>query len=106
MPVRIVILLVFGLSVLPAVSAAAAAEVNARVCLNKNQQHAAVASGRAIPLARARAALKGRSRRDVIGARLCESPNGLVYLLTLLPRSGKVSRVAIDAATGVIIRGH
>lgn len=88
------------------VSQAGAAEVSPRVCLSKVQQREAVASGRAIPLAQARDAIKSIGRRDNIRAQLCEGSNGLVYVLTLLSRSGKVSRVTIDASTGAILRGR
>ena len=42
-----------------------------------------------------------RARRiDVVDAKLCKSPKGLVYLLTLLAHDGEVTRVAVDAASG------
>jgi uncharacterized membrane protein YkoI len=41
----------------------------------------------------------------VVNARLCKGPKGLVYLLTVVARDGKVLRVAIDAQTGKPVGG-
>lgn len=87
-----------------------AADRSPRVCLGVAEQRAAIAAGRAIPLAQVRgkvAPATGKGRRtDIINAQLCESPQGLVYVLTLLARNGKVSRVTVDAATGAVVRGR
>lgn len=72
-------------------------------CFSNAQQRAAVADKRAIPLARARESLGGTGSGDTIQARLCQGQNSLVYMLTLLPRNGKVQHVTIDAATGAIL---
>jgi hypothetical protein len=38
---------------------------------------------------------------EVVGARLCrQEPKGLVYVLTVLARNGKVTQARIDAADG------
>jgi hypothetical protein len=74
-------------------------------CLSRDERRAARAAGRAIRLSEVRAKLHIR-RNEIIDARLCESPHGLRFRLTLLPRSGKVSRVTVDAATGAVIRGR
>jgi uncharacterized membrane protein YkoI len=69
-------------------------------CLSKSEQRAAVASHEAIPLAKA---LKDRTRvrhGDLVRARLCREGDKLVYVLTLLGRSGKVITATVDAATG------
>jgi Predicted membrane protein len=75
-------------------------------CLTKAEQRAEVASRRAIPLADAIRSVRGRKRVEVVRARLCRRSGRLVYLLTLLARSGKVTRAAIDAATGEHIKGR
>jgi hypothetical protein len=42
-------------------------------------------------------------RSELVRARLCRHGEGLAYVLTLLRRSGKVSRVTVDAANGELI---
>jgi len=74
-------------------------------CLGKEQRQAVIASGQVIPLATAMAALPGRSG-EVVRARFCQTPKGYVYLLTLLARDGKVTRVTVDAKNGLVLSGH
>ena len=65
-----------------------------------------MATHRAIPLALAIRSLHARGRRaEVVRANLCERGGRLVYVLTLLPRSGKVTRALIDAGNGEPIGG-
>ena len=83
-----------------------AAEVAASrgACLSKAEQRAAVAADQAVPLAHAIKSLREAGRRaEVVRARLCRSGEGLVYVLTLLARSGKVTRATIDATNGELI---
>lgn len=76
-------------------------------CLNKAEQRAAVAADRAIPLAQAIKSLRAHGKRaEVVRARLCRRGDDLVYVLTLLARSGKVTRATVDAANGEPINGH
>lgn len=78
-----------------------------RSCLSKAEQRAAVASHRTIPLARVIKSLRDHgSRGELVRARLCRRGEGLVYVLTLLPRSGKVIRTTVDAASGELITGR
>lgn len=74
-------------------------------CLGKAQRQAVIASGQVVPLTTAMATLSGRAG-EVVRVRLCESPKGYVYLLTLLARDGKVSRVTVDAKNGVVLNGR
>jgi uncharacterized membrane protein YkoI len=74
-------------------------------CLTKEEQREAVASGRAVSLGAAMRAAHAR-KGEVVKARLCHGPHGLVYLLTLLRRDGKVTRVTVDAGTGKLAEGH
>lgn len=104
--VRFVIIaigLVVAATVAPDPASAAAAA--GRTCLNAVEQRAAISTGRALPLAKVHAMIRGHRRQkgDIIRARLCEGPDGLVYLLTLLSRNGKVSRLTVDAAKGTVI---
>jgi uncharacterized membrane protein YkoI len=89
-----------------AAAPAFAADADRRVCLNKEAQRAAVLSGQALPLAKAIHAVRGRNRGELVRARLCRGENGLVYVLTLLARNGKVTRATIDAANGSVIGGR
>jgi uncharacterized membrane protein YkoI len=93
--------LMLGLLAVPA----GAADHN--VCLTKSEQRAAVAANRAIPLAKAIKSLYAHGRRaEVVRARLCRNGDSLVYLLTLLGRSGKVTSVTVDASGGKLITGR
>jgi uncharacterized membrane protein YkoI len=84
-----------------------AADASPRTCLSKAEQRAAVASHQAVPLAQAIKSLHARDRRaEVVRAELCRRDNGLVYVLTLLARSGKVTRATVDAGSGELINGH
>ena len=107
MPVSRLLLatLVSGLIAVPAFAADAPAHRAA--CLNRAEQRAAVASHRAVPLAHAIKALhRHRHGVDVVRARLCRHGEGLAYVLTLLSRSGKVTRATVDAANGELINGR
>jgi uncharacterized membrane protein YkoI len=78
-----------------------------RVCLTKAEQRAALSSGQTVTLAAAirsaRGSVRGRGSREVVKARLCREQNGLVYLLTLLTRDGKVTHTAVDATSGKVV---
>jgi len=95
--------LAFGLMAMPAFSAAPPQNA----CLNKAEQRAAVADKKAIPLAQT---IKSRREKghhaELVRARLCHHGDGLVYMLTLLGRSGRVISETVDAANGEIINGR
>jgi uncharacterized membrane protein YkoI len=78
------------------------AQAGERRCLTKEQQRAAIASGKAVALG---VALKAVKRGEVVRARLCEGSKGLVYMLTVLARDGKVTRVTVDATSGSVLTG-
>ena len=99
MPVfpRLSVLLLIGLGA----ASAQAADAPANACLSKAEQRAAVASHTAIPLAKALKAPRAHGRHaEVVRARLCHNGDKLVYMLTLLGRSGKVFTATVDAASG------
>lgn len=78
-----------------------------RACLDKAQQRAAVASHKAVPLAQAIRALRAHGHRaEVVRAELCHRGDRLVYVLTLLARSGKVTRAEVDARSGAVMGGR
>jgi uncharacterized membrane protein YkoI len=75
-------------------------------CLSKAEQRDASATRQAVPLAAAVKVLRERGRRgEVVRADLCRRDDRLVYELTLLGRSGKVTRAVINAGTGEPISG-
>jgi uncharacterized membrane protein YkoI len=84
------------------IATAAAAERN--TCLSPEERRAALAARKAVPLARALHVVKARVAGEVVKARLCRQENGsaknLVYVLTVLSRSGKVLQARVDAADG------
>lgn len=96
------LVLLTGLLAAPAL----AADPTDNACLNKAEQRSAVADRKAVPLAQAVKSLHAHGRAELVRARLCRHGEGLVYVLTLLPRSGKVTRVTVDAANGEFINGH
>lgn len=109
MPVSRFILpvILLGLLAVPALSSALAADAPDRACLNKAEQRAAVAARRAVPLAHAIRTLRAQGHRaEVVRASLCRHGDGLVYVLTLLARNGKVTRVTVDGANGALINGR
>ncbi len=105
MPVSrlLTIILYSGLSAAPAL----AANASHSACLSKAEQRAAVAEHRAIPLALAVKSLHLHGRRaELVRARLCRHGGGLVYVLTLLARSGKVTSATVDATNGEFVGGR
>jgi hypothetical protein len=70
-------------------------------CLTRAEQRAAVDDHKAISLGQAIKSLRQyRKYSEVVRARLCRRDDKLVYVLTLLGRSGKVVDVTIDAING------
>jgi uncharacterized membrane protein YkoI len=72
-------------------------------CLSASEQRAAITSGEAVPLATARRSLPHRFAGELVRARLCREGSRLAYLLTVLPRDGKVRRVTINAENGKVV---
>ena len=73
-------------------------------CLTPAQRRNVAASGRVVSLSRAIRAARAK-KTDVVDAKLCKGPKGLVYLLTLLAQDGKVTRATVDAASGLLTDG-
>jgi uncharacterized membrane protein YkoI len=74
-------------------------------CLTKEQRQAVQEGGKVVPLASAKHAVPAH-KGEVVRAKLCQHQNGLVYLLTLLARDGKVTHVAVDASSGRLAGNH
>lgn len=72
-------------------------------CLTRDQQRTAIAERRALPLATVRKSVRSRVPGEMVRARLCQEPERLIYLLTVLPRDGKVRRVVVDAKSGAVV---
>ena len=87
-----------------ALSASPLVAADENACLTREQQSAALASGQAVSLATALKMVRGRGRQ-VVRARLCREPKGLVYVLTVLARDGKVTHARVEAASGGLIDG-
>jgi uncharacterized membrane protein YkoI len=90
------------MALLVAAGPAAAAEPDG--CLSAEQRRAAIAAHKAVPVARAMRVARASHGGEVVRAQLCDR-NGLVYVLTVLARDGKVHRVTVDAATGRPLAG-
>ena len=97
-PRLLLVTLLLGLFVVPVHAADAPSRDS---CLTKAEQRAAVAANQAISLAQAIKFLREhRKYSEVVRAHLCRHDGKLVYVLTLLGRSGKVVDVTIDAING------
>ncbi len=72
-------------------------------CLNPKDRRAAIESGKLVRLAAAIHTAKKRMPGTVVRARLCQGADGLVYVLTVLARDGKVAQLTVDASKGTLI---
>ncbi|MGQ4272472.1 PepSY domain-containing protein [Terrihabitans sp. B22-R8] len=72
-------------------------------CLDRRAAIAAVGSGKARPLSEVRDVAEQAAKGEMINADLCPQNGGLAYVVTVLPPSGKVSYVTLDAASGRVV---
>jgi uncharacterized membrane protein YkoI len=86
------------------VAPARAAEL-AHVCLDQKERRAEVESGRVVRLDTALRAVRSNMAGTLVRARLCHGNDGLVYVLTVLARDGKVARLTVDAVKGTLVGG-
>ena len=93
--------LALGCAAVPAPAAAA----DRRACLSQDERRAVTATHKAVPLGRAIRVVKAKIGGEVVKARLCRQERGLVYLLTVLGQSGKVTQARVDAADGQWLDG-
>jgi uncharacterized membrane protein YkoI len=101
---RLLVCLLLGLavsSVLP--NWAGAAE--RKSCLSQEERRAIIGAHKAVPLSRAMHIVKAKIGGEVVKAQLCRQERGLVYVLTVLARDGKVTEARVDAADGQWIEG-
>ena len=73
------------------------------ICLDQKERRAEAAAGAVIHLSTAIQAAKNRMAGTVVRARLCRGQDGLVYVLTVLGRDGKVARIVVDATKGTLV---
>jgi uncharacterized membrane protein YkoI len=83
---------------------AGAAEL-AHVCLDQKERRAEVESGHVVRLDTALRAVGSKMAGTLVRARLCHGNDGLVYVLTVLARDGKVARLTVDAVKGSLVGG-
>jgi uncharacterized membrane protein YkoI len=96
----------FAIAVLTILSLAPARAAElAHVCLDQKERRAEVESGHVVRLATALRAVRSKMPGTLVRARLCHGNDGLVYVLTLLARDGKVARLTVDAAKGTLADG-
>jgi uncharacterized membrane protein YkoI len=98
-----VVLRTFLLGLICLAPVAATAAEN-KACLTPQERDAAIAARKAVPLARVMRVVKAKVAGEVVNARLCRqetgATKGLVYVLTVLARNGKVTQARVDAADG------
>ena len=73
-------------------------------CFNPQEQRLAVYQGFAIRLGLALRSIRAHDGDELLRAELCRQDRKLVYVLTLLSRTGKVSRAVVDARSGDVVR--
>src|SRR5580658_3940244 len=83
---------------------AQAAEL-AHNCLDQKERRAEVESGRVVRLDTALRAIRSKMPGTLVPARLCRGNDGLVYVLTVLARDGKVAQLTVDAVKGTLVGG-
>ena len=92
-----------ALTILP-LAPAGAAEL-AHACLDQKERRAEVESGHVVRLDTALRAVRSKMPGTLVRARLCRGNDGLVYVLTVLARDGKVARLTVDAVKGSLVGG-
>jgi uncharacterized membrane protein YkoI len=91
-------------SIIVSLAPARAAEIS-HACLDQKERRAEVESGRVVRLDAALRAVKSKMSGTLVRARLCHGNDGLVYVLTVLARDGKVAQLTVDAAKGTLADG-
>ena len=96
----------FAVAVLTILSLAPARAAElAHVCLDQKERRAEVESGHVVRLDTALRAVRSKMPGTLVRARLCRGNDGLVYVLTVLARDGKVARLTVDAVKGSLVGG-
>jgi uncharacterized membrane protein YkoI len=95
----------FVSAVLLLVAAMQLAAAEPRRCLSGEERRSVVKSHKLVPLAKAISRVRAHYPGDLVAVRLCQDGKHLLYVLTVLPRSGKVVNASVDAATGALAGG-
>jgi len=74
-------------------------------CLDQKERRAESEASHVVRLSAAMRVARSRMPGTVVQARLCRGNDGLVYVLTVLARDGKVARLTIDALKGTLVGG-
>jgi uncharacterized membrane protein YkoI len=82
-----------------------AAAAEHKSCLSPEERRTVIAAHKAVPLVHAMHVVKAKLRGEVVKVRLCRQERGLVYVLTVLARDGKVTQARVDAADGQWLEG-
>ncbi len=77
----------------------------AHACPDQKERRAEIESGRVVRLDAALRAARSKMLGTLVRARLCRGNDGLVYVLTVLARDGKVARLTVDAVKGTLVGG-
>jgi hypothetical protein len=91
--------------VLLTLSAIRHAVAEPRHCLSPDERRQAIKAHKLVPLGRAIRRVKAHYPGELLAVGLCEQGKRLLYVLTVLPRSGKVVHASVDAATGAMVGG-
>ena len=73
------------------------------VCVNQKDRRALVENGTVLRLAAAMHAVRSHIPGSLVRARLCHRGEGFAYVLTVLGRDGRVTRVVVDAVKGTLV---
>jgi uncharacterized membrane protein YkoI len=82
-----------------------AATPSAAACLSDRDARRAIAEGGVISL-REVMAIAVPPGGELLSARLCDGPRGLVYRIAVIDPSGRVTRLVVLAATGDVLPGR
>jgi uncharacterized membrane protein YkoI len=95
----------FVLTVLLLTAAVQLAAAEPRRCLSGEERRTLVRSHKLVPLAKAISRVRAHYPGDLVAVRLCQDGKHFLYVLTVLPHSGKVVNASVDAATGALVGG-
>ena len=86
--------------------AQAATAADRHGCLNAKERKAALATHHFVSLGKVMRQIRVRYPGDIVRVALCHYGQSLAYVLTVLPRNGKVAQASIDAGSGALIGIH
>jgi len=95
----------FAVLIILTFAAIGQAAAEPRHCLSSEERREAIKAHKLVPVGRAIRRVKAHYQDELLAVGLCEQGKRLVYVLTVLPRSGKVVHASVDAATGAMVGG-